>query len=218
MPTVLGGGTLSGERVERRLAAIFAGDVAGYSRLMGLDEEGTLAALKGHRRAVVDPKIAEHRGRIVKTTGDGILVEFASVVDAVRCAVDIQRQMVERNAQVPPERRIQFRIGLNVGDIIIDDKDIFGDGVNIASRLEALAEPGGSASAAPCEMRCAINSIFSSRIWVNSRSRTSLGRCLLIAFGSTRRGIRRTSKRFLRPDRCELRNRSRQLRCCPSQI
>ena len=134
---------MSGERVERRLAAIFAGDVAGYSRLMGLDEEGTLAALKGHRRAVVDPKIAEHRGRIVKTTGDGILVEFASVVDAVRCAVDIQRQMAERNAQVPPERRIEFRIGLNVGDIIIDDTDIYGDGVNIAARLEALAEPGG---------------------------------------------------------------------------
>lgn len=105
---------MSGERVERRLTAIFAGDVAGYSRLMGLDEEGTLAALKGHRRAVVDPKIAEHRGRIVKTTGDGILVEFASVVDAVRCAVDIQRQMAERNAQIPPERRIEFRIGLNV--------------------------------------------------------------------------------------------------------
>jgi adenylate cyclase len=135
--------TLSGERAERRLAAILAGDIAGYSRLMGLDEEGTLAALKGHRRAVVDPKIAEHRGRIVKTTGDGILVEFASVVDAVRCAVDIQRQMAERNAQVPPERRIEFRIGLNVGDIIIDDKDIYGDGVNIAARLEALAEPGG---------------------------------------------------------------------------
>ena len=110
---------------------------------MGLDEEGTLAALKGHRRAVVDPKIAEHRGRIVKTTGDGILVEFASIVDAVRCAVDIQRQMAERNGQVPPERRIEFRIGLNVGDIIIDEKDIFGDGVNIAARLEALAEPGG---------------------------------------------------------------------------
>jgi adenylate cyclase len=134
---------LSGERVERRLAAILAGDIAGYSRLMGLDEEGTLAALKGHRRAVVDPKIAEHRGRIVKTTGDGILVEFASVVDAVRCAVDIQRQIAERNAEVPPERRIEFRIGLNVGDIIIDDKDIFGDGVNIAARLQALAEPGG---------------------------------------------------------------------------
>src|SRR5262252_2757285 len=135
--------TLSGERVERRLAAILAADVAGYSRLMGLDEEGTLAALKGHRRAVVDHKIAEHRGRIVKTTGDGMLVEFASIVDGVRCAVDIQRQMAERNVQIPPERRIEFRIGLNVGDIIIDDKDIYGDGVNIAARLEALAEPGG---------------------------------------------------------------------------
>jgi adenylate cyclase len=134
---------LSGERVERRLAAILAGDVAGYSRLMGLDEEGTLAALKDHRRAVVNPKIAEHRGRIVKTTGDGILVEFASVVDAVRCAVDIQRQIAERNVQVPSEQRIEFRIGLNVGDIIIDDKDIYGDGVNIAARLQALAQPGG---------------------------------------------------------------------------
>jgi TolB-like protein/class 3 adenylate cyclase/Tfp pilus assembly protein PilF len=131
------------KRVERRLAAIFAGDVAGYSRLMGMDEEGTLAALKAHRRAVVDPKITEHRGRIVKTTGDGILVEFASVVDAVRCAVDIQRLMAERNADVPQDRQIQFRIGLNVGDIIIDDKDIYGDGVNIAARLEGLAEPGG---------------------------------------------------------------------------
>jgi TolB-like protein/class 3 adenylate cyclase/Tfp pilus assembly protein PilF len=131
------------KRVERRLAAIFAGDVAGYSRLMGLDEEGTLAALKAHRRALVDPKITEHRGRIVKTTGDGILVEFASVVDAVRCAVDIQRGMAERNAEIPQEKRIEFRIGLNVGDIIIDDKDIYGDGVNIAARLEGLAEPGG---------------------------------------------------------------------------
>jgi TolB-like protein/class 3 adenylate cyclase/Tfp pilus assembly protein PilF len=134
---------LSGERVERRLAAILAADVVGYSRLMGLDEEGTLAALKGHRRAVVDPKIAEHRGRIVKTTGDGMLVEFASIVDGVRCAVDVQRQMAQRNVAIPPERRIEFRIGLNVGDIIIDDKDIYGDGVNIAARLEALAEPGG---------------------------------------------------------------------------
>ncbi len=131
------------ERVERRLAAILAADVAGYSRLMGIDEEGTLADLKGHRRAAVDPKIAEYRGRIVKTTGDGLLVEFASVVDAVRCAVDIQRQMAERNAEVPAERRIEFRIGLNVGDIIIDDKDIYGDGVNIAARLEGLAAPGG---------------------------------------------------------------------------
>src|SRR5437588_3182117 len=131
------------DRVERRLAAILAADVAGYSRLMGADEEGTLAALKAHRRAVLDPKITEHRGRIVKTTGDGLLVEFASVVDAVRCAVDMQRQMAERNAGVAAEQRIEFRIGLNVGDIIIDDKDIYGDGVNIAARLEGLAEPGG---------------------------------------------------------------------------
>src|SRR5258705_2508236 len=106
-----GRGSLSGERVERRLAAILAGDVAGYSRLMGLDEEGTLAALKGHRRAVVDPKIAEHRGRIVKTTGDGILVQFASVVDAVRCAVDIQRQIAERNAQAPQNGLSSFALG-----------------------------------------------------------------------------------------------------------
>ena len=134
---------MSEDRVERRLAAILAADVAGYSRLMGVNEEGTLADLKGHRRAVIDPNITEHRGRIVKTTGDGFLVEFASVVDAVRCAVDIQRQMTERNAAVPAERRIEFRIGLNVGDIIIDDKDIYGDGVNIAARLEALAAPGG---------------------------------------------------------------------------
>jgi adenylate cyclase len=131
------------ERVERRLAAILAGDVAGYSRLMGIDEEGTLAALKRHRRELVDPKIKEHRGRIVKLTGDGILVEFASVVDAVRCAVDIQRGMADRNVEVPAERRIEFRIGLNLGDIIIDDEDIYGDGVNVAARLEALAEPGG---------------------------------------------------------------------------
>jgi TolB-like protein/class 3 adenylate cyclase len=134
---------LGEERVDRRLAAIFAGDVAGYSRLMGADEEGTLRQLKAHRKALVDPKITEHRGRIVKTTGDGMLVEFSSVLDAVRCAVDIQRGMLERNAEVPPELRIEFRIGINVGDIIIDGDDIFGDGVNVAARLEALAEPGG---------------------------------------------------------------------------
>ena len=130
-------------RVDRRLAAIFAGDIAGYSRLMGADEEGTLRQLKAHRKELVDPKITEHRGRIVKTTGDGMLVEFVSVVDAVRCAVDIQRGMAERNADVPAESCIQFRIGINVGDIISDDNDIYGDGVNVAARLEALAEPGG---------------------------------------------------------------------------
>src|SRR5947208_3039252 len=131
------------ERVQRRLAAILAADVAGYSRLMGVDEEGTLAALRGLRRELADPKIKEHRGRIVKTTGDGLLVEFASVVDAVRCAVEVQREMAERNAQVEEARRIQFRIGVNLGDIIKDGRDIFGDGVNVAARLEALAEPGG---------------------------------------------------------------------------
>jgi TolB-like protein len=131
------------ERVERRLAAILAVDVAGYSRLMGADEEGTLAAMRAVRRELGDPKIREHRGRIVKTTGDGLLVEFASVVDAVRCAAEVQREMNARNTDVPAERRLEFRMGINVGDIIIEASDIFGDGVNIAARLEALAEPGG---------------------------------------------------------------------------
>ena len=130
-------------RVERRLAAIMAGDIVGYSRLMGIDEEGTLRQLKAHRKELIDPKITEHRGRVVKTTGDGMLVEFVSVVDAVRYAVDIQRGMAERNANVAPDRRIEFRIGINVGDIISDENDIYGDGVNVAARLEALAEPGG---------------------------------------------------------------------------
>jgi class 3 adenylate cyclase/pimeloyl-ACP methyl ester carboxylesterase len=134
---------LGTERVQRRLAAILAADVAGYSRLMGADEEGTLARLKSHQGTEIDPRIEAHRGRIVKTTGDGMLVEFASVVDAVRCAVAVQRGMRERNAAVPRERRIEFRIGINVGDIITDGGDIFGDGVNVAARLEAIAEPGG---------------------------------------------------------------------------
>ena len=144
-PTIAGsrGDYMPEERVDRRLAAILAGDIAGYSRLMGVDEEGTLRQLKAHRKELVDPKITEHRGRIVKTTGDGMLVEFVSVVDAVRCAVDIQRGMAERNANVPADKRIEFRIGINVGDIIIDGDDIFGDGVNVAARLEALADPGG---------------------------------------------------------------------------
>jgi adenylate cyclase len=130
-------------RPERRLTAILAGDVAGYSRLMGADEEGTLNRLKAHRHELVDRKIAEHRGRIVKSTGDGILVEFASVVDAVRCAREMQDGMRERNAGVPGGQRIEFRIGINVGDIISDGNDIFGDGVNVAARLEGIAEPGG---------------------------------------------------------------------------
>ena len=130
-------------RVERRLSAIFAGDVAGYSRLMGRDEEGTLAELNTHRREFLDPTIAEHRGRIVKRTGDGVLIEFASAVDATRCAVEIQRGMGKRNTAVPPEKRIELRIGIHVGDIIIEENDIFGDGVNIAARLESIAQPGG---------------------------------------------------------------------------
>src|SRR5499433_534835 len=127
----------------RRLAAILVADVVGYSRLMGTDEEGTLERLKGARRELVDPKIKEHRGRIVKTTGDGLLAEFPSVVDAVRCAVEVQRAMLDRNAETPKDGRITFRIGINLGDIIVDGDDIYGDGVNIAARLEALAEPGG---------------------------------------------------------------------------
>jgi adenylate cyclase len=135
--------TYEGTSANRRLIAILAADVAGYSRLMGSDEEGTLARLKAHRRELVDPKIVEHRGRIVKTTGDGMLVEFGSVVDAVRCAAEIQRGMLDRDRDMSEERRIRFRIGVNLGDIIVDGGDIFGDGVNVAARLEALAEPGG---------------------------------------------------------------------------
>jgi TolB-like protein/class 3 adenylate cyclase/cytochrome c-type biogenesis protein CcmH/NrfG len=131
------------EQVERKLTAILAADVAGYSRLMAADEEGTLATLKSHRRELIDPKIKEYRGRIIKTTGDGMLVEFVSVVDAVRCAVDVQRAMVVRNQEVSPDRPIAFRVGINIGDVIVDGDDIYGDGVNIAARLESIAEVGG---------------------------------------------------------------------------
>jgi adenylate cyclase len=130
-------------RVERRLAAILAADVAGYSRLIGADEEGTLEHQKALRNELVDPRIAEHKGRLVKTTGDGLLVEFASVVDALRCTAEIQAALAERNAPLPTDRRIEFRIGIHQGDVVVEDGDIFGDGVNIAARLEGLAEPGG---------------------------------------------------------------------------
>src|SRR5215468_1878665 len=125
----------------RRLAAILAADVAGYSRLMGTDEEGTHERLMAHLRELVEPKIAEHRGRTVKNTGDGFLAEFPSVVDAVRCAVEFQRGMAERNTDAPREERIEFRIGINLGDVIVEEHDIFGDGVNVAARLEGLAGP-----------------------------------------------------------------------------
>src|SRR5258708_35670788 len=134
---------MSGERAERRLAAILAADIAGYSRLMGAGEEGTLARLKARRRELIDPKIAAHRGRIVKTTGDGLLVEFPSAVEAVACAISVQRGIAARNEGVAEDKRVIFRIGVNVGDIISEAGDIFGDGVNVAARLESLCEPGG---------------------------------------------------------------------------
>ena len=130
------------ERVERRLAAIFCADVVEYSRLMGADEEKTLAALKSHRRELIDPLIGQHRGRIFKTTGDGMLIEFASVVDAVRCAIVVQRGMEDRNANLPERERIRLRVGINLGDVMVDEGDMFGDGVNVAARIEALAAPG----------------------------------------------------------------------------
>src|SRR3974390_1710107 len=127
----------------RRLAAILAAGVAGYSRLMGADEEGTLERLKALRRELLDPTIGQHRGRIVKTTGDGLLVEFASVVDAVRCAVEVQQAMPERNSGIGADNRIELRIGINLGDVIVEGDDLYGDGVNIAARIEALADAGG---------------------------------------------------------------------------
>ncbi len=131
------------ERVQRRLAAILAADVAGYSRLMGENEEGTLAALTAHLTELIEPCIAEHRGRVVKTTGDGLLAEFASVVDAVRCAVAVQEGMRARNTDVPDDRRIEFRIGGEIGDVIVQDDDLYGDGVNVAARLQGLVLSGG---------------------------------------------------------------------------
>ena len=134
---------MTDNRVERRLAAILAADVVGYSRLTGLDEEGTHVRLRERLRGLAEPKVSEHRGKVVKYTGDGLLAEFASVVDAARCAIEVQRDMAEQNATVPQVKRIEFRIGIHVGDIIVDENDIFGDGVNIAARLEGIAEPGG---------------------------------------------------------------------------
>ena len=154
--------------VERRLAAILATDVVGYSLLMGADEVGTLAALKAHRKALVDPKIEECHGRIVKTTGDGMLVEFASIVDAVRCATEVNQGMVARNAGVPQESGIEFRVGINVGDIIVDEADIYGDGVNIAARLEGLADPGGICLSSLPPIRFAASSISSWKTWGNA--------------------------------------------------
>jgi adenylate cyclase len=171
----------------RRLVAILAADVAGYSRLMEADEEGTHERLQAHRRELVEPKIKEHRGRIVKNTGDGLLAEFASVVDAVRCAVEVQRGMVEREPDLPDERRIRFRIGVNLGDVIVEEHDIFGDGVNIAARLEALAEPGGICVSRMVrdQIRDKVPNSFED--WGNRVSRTLPDQC------ASMRGILRTS-------------------------
>ena len=136
------------EQVQRRLAAILAADVVGYSRLMEANEERTLGALRQHRREFFDPTVAKHGGRIFKVMGDGFLVEFGSVLNAARCAVEIQTGMHDRNAGVPDNRQIKFRIGINVGDIMVEGDDFYGDGVNLASRLEALAGPGGIACSA----------------------------------------------------------------------
>ena len=161
--------------------AVLAADVAGYSRLVGADEEGTLAQWKAHWRELIAPKIAEHRGRIVRIAGDGLLVEFASAVAAVRCAVEIQRAIVGRNTHVPQERRIEFRIGINVGDIIVDGSDMWGDGVNVAARLEALAEPSGIAFPAECKKTSMAGSMLPLRTWGSAGSRTSHIWCESIA-------------------------------------
>jgi class 3 adenylate cyclase len=186
----------------RRLAAILAADVAGYSRLMGADEEGTHERLKVLRRELLDPKIAEHRGRIVKTTGDGLLVEFASVVDAVRCAVEVQRAMPERNTGVAADSRIELRIGINLGDVIVEGDDLYGDGVNIAARIEALADAGGvfvSNTVHACPS--------SSRIWASGRSKTLPGRCGSIGLTTPAPPRPQWFRRCRSPT-------SRRLRCC----
>ena len=146
------------EHLERRLTAIFAADVVGYSRLMEANEEGTLGALKQHRREFFDPTITRFDGRIFKVLGDGFLVEFRSVLNAARCAVEIQRGMLHRNAGVPEDRHIRFRIGINLGDLIVDGEDFYGDGVNMAARLEGLAGPGGSRARPPCAITSSTSS------------------------------------------------------------
>jgi class 3 adenylate cyclase len=161
----------------RRLAAILAADVAGYSRLMGADEEGTLNRLKAHRRELVDPKIREHHGRIVKTTGDGMLVEFSSVADAVRCAVEIQRAMADRSAEVPEDKRITFRIGVNLGDVIADGGDIYGDGSTSPRAWRLRRSLAASASRARCAIMSVTGSLMPSMTSENKALRTSRSRC-----------------------------------------
>ena len=173
-------------RIDRRLAAILAADVVGYSRLMGHDEAGTLARLKADRKELLEPLLAEHHGRIVKLMGDGVLCEFGSVVDAVACAVAIQRGMAERETGVAEDQKIRFRIGINTGDVIIEDDDIYGDGVNVAARLEGLAEPGGICVSGRVREEMRASSRSASRRWARSGSRTSPSRSRLGAWSSSR--------------------------------
>ena len=170
--------------MERRLTAILAADVVGYSRLMTIDEAGTLAALTSLRKNLVNPKISEHNGRIFKLTGDGMLIEFPSVVSAVACAVDIQSAMRTRNA-TEPAARIEFRIGVNLGDIIVEDGDIFGDGVNVAARLESIAPIGGIAVSQSVRDHVGKRLDSPSKIWANDASRTSKRPSAFTAFQSS---------------------------------
>ena len=194
----------------RRLAAILAADVAGYSRLMEADEEGTLERLKALRRELLDPTIAEHHGRIVKTTGDGLLAEFASVVDPVRCAVAVQQAMPERDTDVAADSHIELRIGINLGDVIVEGDDRYGDGVNIAARIEAFADAGGVfvSNTVHDHVRDRLPFAFGS-----SRSRTSPGQCA--STGSATSAPRRTQRRQLR--RCCRSLKSHRSRCFRSR-
>ena len=203
----------------RRLAAILAADVAGYSRLMSADEEGTPERLQAHRRGLVEPKISQHSGRIVKNTGDGVLAEFLSVVDAVRCAAEWQRGMIDREAAMPEDRRIRFRIGINLGDVIVDNDDIFGDGVNVAARLEALAEPGRLCVSRVVRDQVRDRLPYAFGIRASKASRTSLSRCgpLRCRPRPSVRSRPRTS-RLLRRPRGLLRHRACRFSCCRSPI
>jgi adenylate cyclase len=194
----------------RHLAAILPADVAGFSRLLGMDEEGTHEGLKGHLGELVNPKITEHRGRIVKNTGDGYLAEFASVVDAVRCAIEVQRGMTERNASTAEDSRIAFRVGVNLGDIIVEDNDIHGDGVNIAARLEAIAEPGGSCMSEDAyrQVRGKVDAEFSD---ICQRDLKNIARPLGDSITSVR--DRQLRRRWRPPCPCPT---NRPSRCCPS--
>ena len=184
---------MEAHNVERRLAAILAADVVGYSRLMEVDEAGTLARLKTVRLELIHPAIAKCKGRIIKTTGDGLLVEFQSVTEALRCAVDFQERMARRNRDMPSSRALLYRIGLNLGDVIVDESDIFGDGVNVAARLELIAEPGGICISGRCGIRSATGWTSSTPISASSRSRTSTGR---FAFSKSCRSASPRTERF----------------------